>query len=224
MDIENFVKTIQPPLYKRMVQIPEHVAKTFGLENVLVITGEFTHITQILPPEKDVILTSEMCNLLDCSPRWQGLSLRDLIHEREKMYSSPCSKHLHCDLLKRAIEIVYNKDIPDKALANSVLVNTSEILARSFRKYFECPFQVITHPPIKLHKEMYIIYEDENLICGIKELNTCKKIVNRLNVLVQASIDLNTLHNDVNAILFTNRKQFTHRPIYRFEILKFYKL
>lgn len=226
MDIENFIKTIQPPIYKRMVKIPEHVAKIFGIESIIMITGEFIHITQILQSDKDIVLTLEMCELLDCSSSWQGLSLRDLIHGREKIYTKPQSKNLHCDFLKRAIHIVYSQDTlgESKLLANEVLVNTSEILARSFRKYFECPFEIITHPPIKGCGEIYLIYEDEKIVGGIKDLNVCKKVINRLNVIVQSCVDLSTLHNSVNDILGSSRNRFHHRPIYRFEILKLYKL
>jgi hypothetical protein len=228
MDIENFIKTIQPPIYKRMIKIPEHVAKIFGIESVIVITSEFTHITQILHHDKDVVLTSEMCELLDCSATWQGLSFRDLMHNREKIYSTPQSKHLQCEFLKRAIQIVYtpptDSNTESKVLANEVLVNTSAILARSFRKYFECPFKIVTHPPIKDGGQVYLIYQDEKIVGGIKDLDTCKKIVNRLNVIVQSCVDLSTCHTLVNDILHTSRDKFTHRPIYRFELLKLYKL
>jgi hypothetical protein len=228
MDIENFIKTIQPPVYKRMVKIPEHVAKIFGIESIIMITGEFIHINQILQSDKDIVLTVEMCELLDCPVSWQGLSFKDLIHNREKLYTKPGSKNLHCEFLKRAIQIVYSPEVGSgetRLLANEVLVNTSETLARSFRKYFECPFEIITHPPIKHSSTIYLIYEDEKIVGGIKDLNTCKKIVNRLNVIVQSCIDLSTLHISINEILGTSvTKRFHHRPIYRFELLKLYKL
>lgn len=226
MDIENFIKTLQPPIYKRLIKISDSVAKTFGIENIIIITSEFKYITQILQGDKDIVLTSEMCVLLDCPNSWQGLSFKDLLPNREQNYKNSQSKNLQCEFLKRAIQIVYNtnSNTDSKLLANEVLVNTSEILARSFRKYFSCPFEIITHPPIKQNGQIYLIYEDEKIVGGIKDINICKKIVNRLNTLVQASVDLNTLHNSVNEILHTSRNVFHHRPIYRYELLKLYKL
>lgn len=240
MDIENFIKTIQPPIYKRLVHIQKDVAEIFGIENILLLTGEFTYITQILPSDKDIVLTSEMCNLLDCSTNWQGLSLRDLVHGRDKIYPKPQSiflgetncnnmnlPKLQCEFLKRALKIGYanlDADSIEKKLANDVLINTSEMLARSFRKYFKCPFSITTDFCIKDNSEIYVIYQDEKIIGGIKDLKMCKKIINKLNIIVQSCIDLNDLHIKINEFLHLNLSKFTYRPIYRFEILKLYKI
>jgi hypothetical protein len=227
MDIENFMKTIQPSMYKRMVKIPDDVAKTFGLDNFIPFTGEFDYITQLLTPGKDVVLTYNMCNLLGCSPSWQGLSFRDLQHGREKIYSKSQSlPKLQCESLKKAIQIVYATDSANesKILANEVLVKTSELLAKSFRKYFEPAYPIATRPQIKESGKVYIIYQDNKLVCCIKDLQVCTAIVNRLNTVVQSCIDLSDLHNAINKILDLGTIRHTYRPVFKFEPIDLYSI
>lgn len=221
------MKTIQPSTYKRMAKIPDDVAKTFGIDNLIPFTGEFDYITQLLTPGKDIVLTYNMCNLLGCLPSWQGLSLRDLQYNREKIYAEPQSlPKLQCTSLKKAIQIVYatETDSESNILANEVLVKTSELLAKSFRKYFEPAYPIVTRPQIKESGKVYIIYQDNKIVCCIKDLQVCTAIVNRLNTAVQSCIDLPDLHNAINKILDLGSIRYTYRPIFKFEPVDLYSV
>jgi len=221
------MKTVQSSTYKRMAKIPDDVAKTFGIDNLIPFTGEFEYITQLLTPTKDIVLTYNMCTFLGCLPTWQGLSLRDLQYNREKIYTKSQSlPKLQCESLKKAIQIVYApadaSNGESKALANEVLVKTSELLAKSFRKYFEPAYPVVTRPQIKESGKVYLIYQDDEIICCIKDLNVCTAIVNRLNTVVQTCVDLSDLHTAINEIIDLVLIRRTHRPIFKFESVLLY--